>query len=91
MITTLTNWPWPARVTGEVLRAKGLGPDVDFDVPAELWGSFDFIHRRDGEAEIYFVANRSTNAVSANCSFRVAGKAPELWDPVSGSRRPAAV
>lgn len=75
----------------EVLREKGLGPDVDFDVPAELWGSFDFIHRRDGEAEIYFVANRSTNAVAAKCSFRVAGKAPELWDPVSGERRPAAV
>ncbi len=75
----------------EVLREKGLGPDVDFDVPAELWGSFDFIHRRDGEAEIYFLANRSTNAVAARCSFRVAGKVPELWDPVSGARRAAAV
>ena len=55
---------------------------------AELSGGaepeIDFIHRRDGGAEIYFVANRSTNAASLTCTFRVAGKAPELWNAVSG-------
>lgn len=71
----------------EALLAQGVKPDVDFDVPVELASSFDFIHRTDGDAEIYLVANRSTNAVSASCSFRVSGKAPELWDAVSGTHR----
>jgi hypothetical protein len=50
----------------------------------------DYIHRRDGEADIYFVANPSNASVTATCSFRVAGKAPELWDAVTGERRFAA-
>jgi hypothetical protein len=73
----------------EVLLAQGVKPDVGFDVPAELASSFDFIHRTDGDAEIYFLANRSTNAVSTSCSFRVSGKVPELWDAVSGTHRQA--
>ena len=46
-----------------------------------------FSHRRTEDVEIYFVANRSTNATSASCTFRVAGKAPELWNAVTGERR----
>jgi hypothetical protein len=37
--------------------------------------------------EIYFVANRATNAASAVCTFRVSGKTPELWNPVTGDRK----
>jgi hypothetical protein len=44
----------------------------------------DFIHRTVGDAEIYFVANRSTNSVALNCAFRVTGKASEIWNAVSG-------
>jgi hypothetical protein len=43
-----------------------------------------YIHRTADGAEIYFLANRSTNAVEVECTFRVAGKAPEIWNPVSG-------
>jgi len=50
----------------------------------------DYIHRRDGNADIYFVANRTNRAERVICTFRVAAKAPELWDPVSGERRFAA-
>jgi hypothetical protein len=47
----------------------------------------DFIHRRSGDVEIYFVANRHATALHAECSFRVGGKQPELWDPVTGMQR----
>ena len=50
-------------------------------------GPIRFTHRRDGEAEIYFVANGSSNRVEANCVFRVAGKPPELFDPLTGEIR----
>jgi hypothetical protein len=47
------------------------------------WG----IHRRAGDAELYFVANREDKIVNANCLFRVTGKIPELWNPLTGERR----
>lgn len=45
------------------------------------------IHRNDGEMEIYFVANLARNAGSAELTFPVAGKWPELWDPVADTVR----
>ena len=82
----------------EVLLADGVKPDFDYaarELPGLAVGRspalLDYIHRSTGEAEIYFVANRSNAWEEANCTFRVSGKAPELWDPVSGTIRPAAV
>ncbi len=56
-------------------------PDFESDGPLR------YTHRRDGEADIYFVANREDRAVEANCTFRVSGKTPELWDPLTGEMR----
>jgi hypothetical protein len=47
----------------------------------------DYIHRSVPGAEIYFVANPSNGWQYARCTFRVSGKAPEIWDPISGRRR----
>ena len=67
----------------EVLLAGGIQPDFEcLDPPPP--GSLDFLHRSDAGAEIYFVANRSNRWLDARCAFRVSGKAPEIWDPVSG-------
>jgi hypothetical protein len=52
--------------------------------------NFDYIHRTADGAEIYFVANRTNLAASAVCAFRVSGKAPELWNPVTGEHKFAA-
>ena len=72
----------------EVLSGSKVAPD--FDCLAANQDTFiDFIHRRDGEAEIYFVANRLNREQAARCTFRVAGKQPELWDPITGSMRKA--
>ena len=50
-----------------------------------------FIHRRAGEAEIYFISNQETKALTVTCGFRVGGKIPELWHPDTGLREmPAA-
>lgn len=74
------------RSVEEVIRADRLPPDVELrGVPsgAEL----DWIHRRDGEGEIYFLANLSERPVQIEGAFRVVGKQPELWDPVTGAVR----
>ena len=73
-------WGKPLRA---ILAEMKIGPD--FTAPPTL----DFIHRRDGSADIYFVRNTTNRPVSAAPTFRVSGRMPELWDPVTGSVRPA--
>lgn len=65
---------WAETTTlAQAFEAKGLVPDFE--------GPFEYTHRRDGETEIYFVAGTG----KGECTFRVKGKQPELWCPVSGS------
>lgn len=45
------------------------------------------IHRRKDSTDIYFIANTSRNAISANCVFNITGRQPELWDPVTATMR----
>jgi len=52
---------------------------------------FVWTHRRDGDTDIYFVANQTAAARTSTLSFRVNGKAPELWWPESGRIEKAAV
>jgi hypothetical protein len=73
----------------EVLLADGIKPDFEFSA-SNSDAILDYIHRTTDGAEIYFVANRSNRLEEARCTFRVAGKAPEIWDAVSGERRVAA-
>jgi hypothetical protein len=47
-------------------------------------GPLRFTHRRDGDAEIYFVANSSKKPVMADGHFRVHGLVPEIWNPLTG-------
>jgi hypothetical protein len=82
-----------SRVTPrQALLNVGLRPDFEWSNASVESGpspDMDYIHRRQGQTDIYFIANRSTNAIALDCTFRVAGKLPELWDPLSGSRRAA--
>jgi len=43
-----------------------------------------FFQRNVDGADVYFVANALRANVHADCTFRVSGKQPEIWDPVSG-------
>lgn len=43
-----------------------------------------YIHRHLADSDVYFVSNRENKPVTIDASFRIAGKAPELWDAVSG-------
>ncbi|MDR2137944.1 MAG: glycoside hydrolase family 2 [Tannerella sp.] len=46
-----------------------------------------FIHRTLPEGDIYFVSNQSDRTVTFHPEFRVAGKAPEWWNPATGEIR----
>ena len=73
----------------QVLLADGVQPDFEV-MGAKPGALIDYLHRRMDTAEIYFVANRSNRWEEARCSFRVKGKAPEIWDAVSGEHHFAA-
>lgn len=85
----------------EIFAKDGIGPDFacaeNADAAAHATGvacasgtGLDFIHRSTGGEEIYFVANQSGRAQTQDCSFRVAGRAPEIWNPLDGTMRAAA-
>lgn len=68
--------------TARLMRDAGLPPDFESEKPLR------YTHRRDADAEIYFVANPAEEAVDIRATFRVTGHVPEWWNPMTGRRRP---
>ncbi len=75
-------WKKPLR---DILQADGVAPDFEFR-GSPSW--VDYIHRRAGDAEIYFVVHRGGPPAQGDFIFRVSGMQPELWNPVDGTMRP---
>jgi hypothetical protein len=76
------------KTTREVLVADGIPADFSWSGGnAETY--IDFIQRRTDDARIYFIANRNERPESVTLQFRGTGLIPEIWDPVTGSRREA--
>ena len=67
----------------DVLKELGLPPDVDVTTQNIHW-----THRQCGQADVYFLSNQDAEDRQTEVTFRVTGKAPELWDPVTGEMRP---
>lgn len=73
-----------------VLKDMGLAPDAEgLNAPTDT--TFDYIHRRTEDADIYFVRNSTNAHVSIDVRFRVFDKQPEIWDPVSGTIETCAI
>jgi len=73
------------------LREVGVDPDLEIaGRPEGDLGPLDFVHRRTGDAEFYFIRNTTKEPQDLACRFRVAaearGLAPEFWWPDSGRR-----
>jgi hypothetical protein len=49
--------------------------------------NFVYAHRTDGDKEIYFIANLKDETATITPEFRVSGKQPEWWNPVTGETR----
>lgn len=64
----------------QVFADMGIAADFTSDDP-EL--PLQFIHLRLADGEYYFVSNQSDKAISFDAMFRVMGKTPELWNPLT--------
>ena len=62
----------------QVLEQLNVQPDFTSDA------TLRYIHKKIGDTDVYFVANGGESWVEPNCTFRVSGKLPELWNPVTG-------
>ena len=89
------HWGKPLR---DVLRNMGVQPDFAVHWPTEpdfgrggkkavASTELDFIHRAIDGMDVYFVSNRRNQPEEQVCTFGVAGKQPEIWDPVTGTIR----
>lgn len=72
----------------EVMQAAGVGPDFEHAGVSDA-GTIDWIHRTAGDTDIYYVTSRWPTAEKIEATFRVSGRQPELWDPVTGRTRDA--
>lgn len=70
----------------EVFRRIGLPADF-VGKPTAADAQVLYIHRRIGKADVYFLSNQRDRVEMLDATFRVAGRAPELWDPTDGRAR----
>lgn len=73
----------------QVLDELGIQPDFSYQGLSDA-GTIDWIHRTTSDGtEIYYITSRWETPESVKCTFRVTGKQPELWNPVTGEIRNA--
>jgi len=72
----------------QVLQEEGVGPDFEFEGLSSQ-GEVAWIHRHSIGADWYYVTSRWFSPEKLTCKFRITGKRPELWDPVTGEIRDA--
>ena len=72
---------------GNVFAALHVAPDFDYTRP-ESDARLLFVHRKLADGDLYFVDNRSDRAEQVDATFRVTGKAPELWHAETGATQP---
>lgn len=68
-------------ITSRILDDLQIEQDFATKVPIR------YTHRTMPDGDLYFVANRTEMPVKDECLFRITGKSPELWDPITGKTR----
>jgi hypothetical protein len=65
-------------LTAQILQLMGV--KQDFTANSQL----RYSHRTTGDADIYFVSNRTDQTVETNAAFRSIKGPPQLWDAITG-------
>ena len=71
----------------EVLAALKVEPDFEYTKP-QPGTNLLYVHRKLANGDIYWVNNRNSRIEDLEATFRVEGKAPELWHPETGKIEP---
>jgi hypothetical protein len=78
---------YPHLSIGRALRGLELTPDFWYNNEGDE-SRMRFVHRVSGDTDIYWVNTAAKESASRKVSFRVEGKEPEIWNPVTGEISP---
>ncbi len=67
--------------TASMLASMKVAPDFSSGEPMR------FIHRRLPDGELYFIGNATESPIDTTATFRVAGRQPQWWNPITGETR----
>ncbi|HEY1312599.1 MAG TPA: glycosyl hydrolase, partial [Steroidobacteraceae bacterium] len=67
------------------LAELGIAPDIEYR-KRDSDSALLFVHRALADGDLYYIDSRNSRAQRVEVSFRVSGKAPELWHADSGER-----
>ncbi len=79
---------YAGQTVAEALSAIGVPPDFEYTKPRDDTELL-FVHRKLSDSEFYWVNNRNSRVENLKATFRVEGKAAEVWHPVTGRMEPA--
>ncbi|MFA6819200.1 MAG: glycosyl hydrolase [Bacteroidaceae bacterium] len=71
---------YPDASLEQIFGDLGVVADFSADDPAL---PLLFIHRTQADGDYYFVSNQSDQTISFNGAYRIQGKVPELWNPLT--------
>lgn len=74
---------YAGQTVAEALKAMQLTPDFEYTKPKDDTRLL-FVHRKLSDTDIYWVNNRFNRTENLEATFRVKGKAIEIWHPVTG-------
>lgn len=67
----------------KIMKAENITSDFEIFERED----FPFIHRQMEKQDIYFLFNPDSSPQQFKCTFRVKGKIPELWNPMTGDTK----
>jgi hypothetical protein len=76
------------RPLSEILAEAKTPPDFEYSRPG-FDSELVWIHRHDGDIDIYFAANQKERSEEFLTSYRLEGREAELWHPDTGAIEPA--
>jgi hypothetical protein len=79
---------YAGQTVAEVLNELEIEPDFSYTKP-DSETEILYVHRSLNDGEIYWLNNRSNRYETVTASFRVAGRAAEIWDPETGDIKQA--
>jgi len=72
---------WGEPIAG-VLSELHLSPDFTTNQVDSL--NLMYIHKNTEHSDLFFVVNQQDTLLNRECRFRVTGKVPEIWNPLTG-------
>jgi hypothetical protein len=79
---------YAGQTIADVLDDLQVKPDFEYTKPQNNTEVL-YVHRRMGDTNIYWINNRNNRFEDLEATFRVEGKAAELWNPETGDIQPA--